>query len=98
MTFVTHPATAASHQHGDKELRNCSERIVGQQEVGNSAPECCSVSDNWRLGGTQRRSSFRLMLVMKCSRLLRFESRPSVKLLNVLIGIGAADHTLRFAI
>jgi hypothetical protein len=39
-----------------------------------------------------------LMLVMKCSRLLRFESRPSVKLLNVLIGIGAADHTLRFAI
>src|SRR6266446_2385297 len=37
--------------------------------------------------GTQRRSSSRLMLVMKCSRLLRFGSRPSVKLLKVVIGI-----------
>src|SRR6266446_8110889 len=37
--------------------------------------------------GTQRRSSSRLMLVMKCSRLLRFGSRPSLKLLKAVIGI-----------
>src|SRR6266446_742367 len=37
--------------------------------------------------GTQRRSSSRLMLVVKCSRLLRFGSRPSVKLLKAVIGM-----------
>src|SRR6266446_2377822 len=37
--------------------------------------------------GTQKRSSSRLMLVMKCSRLLRFGSKPSVKLLKAVIGI-----------
>src|SRR5688572_5438671 len=38
--------------------------------------------------GTQRGPSSRLVLVTKCSRLLRFGSRPSVKLLKAVIGKG----------
>src|SRR6266446_4662098 len=35
------------------------------------------------------------MLVMKCSRLLRFGSRPSVKLLKAVIGIGLLKRSIR---
>src|ERR1700716_3788230 len=37
--------------------------------------------------GTHRRSSSTLMFARKCSRFLRFGSRPSAKLLKAVIGI-----------
>jgi len=36
-------------------LRDDLNRIVGKPEVEDSGPECCAVSDNWRLASDTRK-------------------------------------------
>ena len=63
--------------------RTVRARIVGNTEVGNSGPERCSVSDNWRFVGAVRKVEFKL---------LQLRRRLKTRLGRGLFTAGAEAH------